>query len=389
MAEYTRNHYIPNKVLKNFANIDNNGKYIINVIDLHEETLRGLETSRCFYENNLYDVKNDDVKKLEKDLNEKIEQPFYKILDRLVNEIKDTFTITRAELEIIKKYILIQQYRNLKNSFGYSENWDSSIVLSRYNIKDDESPLDFWKREMQTILDNSLDDLIRKMNLVGVKQKTMNIYTGFLMFVHTCDEFVINDLGCVTERTPVKVKFSPEEYAEINEKLGKELYGAEGFGQTAKMRAETNSEYMDNYFVFPVSSDLAILVVDEFWKVAYINSISGEELEKCGILPSPFLSKYFSLPKNDFVNKKLIKKPKDLVKYKSSQDKYTYQIHELDILDTIYINNLLMNETHRYLGFRTKEAIMPSIAAYTMKAKCGMENVKNNFDFVVCEKNFE
>ena len=86
----------------------------------------------------------EEIKKLEKDLKIKIEEPFYKILDRLVNEEYDTFIITREELEMIKKFLLIQQYRNLKNSFGYSENFNKDGVLSRYNIKDDESLLDFF-----------------------------------------------------------------------------------------------------------------------------------------------------------------------------------------------------------------------------------------------------
>ena len=165
MAEYERNHYIPNKVVKNFATKEENGKYKINIIDLQKQAIIKRNSESAFYEKNLYDVKNEDVKKLEKDLKTKIEEPFYKILYRLVNEEYDTFIITREELEIIKKFLLIQQYRNLKNSFGYCENFNKDGVLSRYNIKDDESLLDFWKREIQAILDNSLEDLVLKNDL--------------------------------------------------------------------------------------------------------------------------------------------------------------------------------------------------------------------------------
>ena len=381
MAEYERNHYIPNKVVKNFATREENGKYKINIIDLQKQAIIKRNSESAFYEKNLYDVKNEDVKKLEKDLKTKIEEPFYKILYRLVNEEYDTFIITREELEIIKKFLLIQQYRNLKNSFGYCENFNKDGVLSRYNIKDDESLLDFWKREIQAILDNSLEDLVLKNDLVGVKFNTRSIYTGFLMFVHTTEEFVLNDLGCVTERLPIKMKFSPEEYCKMVEEVGKNLFGVDGFGHVAKKRAEENSEFMDNFLLFPVSSDLAILVVDEFWKTVHLNALGQEFLDKWGISPSLLLSKHFSLPKNDFVNKHIIKNMDDVQKYKSKYDKYTYKILEMDEWDTIYINNLLMNESYRYIGFKTKDKIMPSIAAYVIKQMSSVENVKNDLMF--------
>lgn len=380
MPHYDNNHYVPKKVLNNFAKQEDNGKYKINIIDLSKKIVVKRNTQSVFYYKNLYDVKKEDVKKLEKDLNTKIERPFYNILDRLVNEEKDTFTITRSELEIIKKYLLIQKYRNLKNSFGYNEDCDKETVLSRYNIGENEKQIDFWKREIQTILDNSLDNLVFNQDLIGVKQKSRNIFTGFLMFVHTCYEFLINDLGYVSERVPVEIKMSPKEYAELNEEIGKQLYGAEGFGKIAQRRAEENSEYMDNYLFFPVSSDLAILIVDEFWKNFYVHSL---DIEKFGVSPSPLLSKHFSFPVNNYVNKKLIKKDSDIQKYKSKNDKYTYKIHELDYFETIYINNLLMNEAHRYVGYKTKDLIMPSIAMYVMKQKVGIENVKNDFEFVL------
>ena len=40
-----------------------------------------------------------------------------------------------------------------------------------------------------------------------------------------------------------------------------------------------------------------------------------------------------------------------------------------------------MNEAYRYIGFKTKDKIMPSIAAYVMKQISGVENVKNDLMF--------
>ncbi len=382
MPEFEIQHYVQNKLLKNFAVKSDNGKYKIQIIDLKDKKVVEKNTDRAFWVKNLYDVENnEDVKKLEKDLNEKIEKPFNEILDRLTTEIKDTFTITRRELEIIKKYLLIQQYRSLKNSLSYNENCKKDEVLSRYNIRENETQLDFWKREMQTILDNSLEDLITKLDLVGVKQKTSSIFSDFLMFVHTCDEFVINDLGYVTERVPVKIDISPEEYGKITEEIGKQLYGADGFGKNAEQRALNQTEYMDNFMFFPVSSDLAIMSVDKFWKL--LSFVKKADITKLEIPNTVLLSKHFSLPKNKYVNQKLMKKPKDFQKYQSQNDKFIYQIHELDEDDTIYINNLLINEAHQFIGYKTKDKVMPSIYVYVMKQMYNVENVKNDLTFVL------
>lgn len=384
MPEYENNHYVQDKLLKNFAVKSPKGKYKLQIIDLKQKKIYFRNTNKAFSKKNLYDVKDADIKKLEKDLNKKVEKPFNKILDRLVSEDLDTFTISRAEVEIIKKYLLIQIYRNYRNSLNYTENRDLSRLILRYNIANNETTVDYWKREMQTILDNPLDDLISKLNLVGVKQNAMEIYNGFLMFVHTCDEFVINDLGYTTERMPVIIKLPFNKYIEQYEIIGKELFGVEGFGNEARRKYKDNSEYIDNYILFPVASDLAVLVVNVLWKAVFLNSI---DISKLGIHPSILLKSHFSLPKNEFVNAKIIKSDKDIEKYKTQYDKYIYRIHELNKQETIFVNNLLMNEAYRYVGFKTTESVLPSIEAYILNQIIGVENIKNDYSFVLKKLN--
>lgn len=41
--------------------------------------------------------------------------------------------------------------------------------------------------------------------MVGIKKYAMEINSSFLMFLHTNNEFCINDLGYATERTPVSI----------------------------------------------------------------------------------------------------------------------------------------------------------------------------------------
>jgi len=132
---------------------------------------------------------------------------------------------------------------------------------------------------------------------------------------------------------------------------------------------------------FPVSSDLAIMSVDKFWKL--LSFVKKADITKLEIPNTVLLSKHFSLPKNKYVNQKLMKKPKDFQKYQSQNDKFIYQIHELDEDDTIYINNLLINEANQFIGYKTKDKVMPSIYVYVMKQMYNVENVKNDLTFVL------
>ena len=67
MKEFERNHYIQNRLLRNFATVVVNGKYKICLLNLIEFSAKYRNTDRAFYLKNFYDVKSsEDVKDLEK-----------------------------------------------------------------------------------------------------------------------------------------------------------------------------------------------------------------------------------------------------------------------------------------------------------------------------------
>lgn len=362
MSAYEKQHYVQKNVLKNFATKD-----IINIIDLSMSSVYKKNIKNAFYAENLYDIIGEDEKKLEKDLNENIEIPFSKILYRLLQE-QNEISITRKELCTIKKYMLIQLYRNKKNSFSYLEHNSGRQELSNYNIQKGESNLDFWKREIQTILDNEWDD-ITKCNLVGVKIFSAILNGGFLMFFKTNSEFLINDIGLTIERIPVKLNIPDNVYIELAQKLGREEFGIENFDEIAKKEVKTNSSYIDNDMWFSFSPNFAIACVNGAWRQE-------------GLMPksSSLVEKYLSFPKNEYVNQKLITTKEALTKYKSQDDKYIYQIHYLNSDETIAINHLYLNEAFRYIGFKSSQGIFPSIQSYNVLKKRGVRNMKNDYE---------
>lgn len=178
----------------------------------------------------------------------------------------DKIIINRKELLIIKKYMLIQIYRNLKNSLCYSEEYANKLNgingVSKYNINEEESQMDFWKREIQTILDMEWDDLISKCDMVGVKRNAMQLNQNFLMFFKTNNEFNINDVGFTLERMPIKISMSKEEYINLAQQYGIEVFGVSDFGEIAKKEFEADASYLDNFIWFSISPNLAIVSVN-------------------------------------------------------------------------------------------------------------------------------
>ena len=156
---FNRNHYIQNRLLKNFAVKTDNGKYKICVLDLIKFAVNYRNTDSAFYETNLYDVHSGcDIKELEIKFNEIIERPMVELFDRICNS-NDEVVFTRKELVTIKKYFLLQHYRTPKNRTNYTT-LRQGFKLSQYNIAEGETEEEFWKREMLTILDGKCSDLL-------------------------------------------------------------------------------------------------------------------------------------------------------------------------------------------------------------------------------------
>ena len=94
-----KNHYIPQFIIKKFSKA-------INVFNLKNGKIRENRPSfKVFYEKGIYD---DEV---EKTLNFNIETPFSKLLyDKLLTS-ESSITITREELLLIKRYMLVSSIR--------------------------------------------------------------------------------------------------------------------------------------------------------------------------------------------------------------------------------------------------------------------------------------
>lgn len=376
MSHYDKNHYAQCRLLKNFAQQNKNGNNIICVLNLINFVAYYAKPENAFCENNLYDVEfADNNKDLELKFKTNIEDPMGTLLNKIDNDSAPTFTFTRAELETIKKYILLQIYRTPHNKKSYTNIPDNTFELSQFNINQNESKVDFWKREMLTILDSDWDSLL-KTDMIGIRKNALEINSSFLMFIKTADEFCINDLGYCTERIPIKIPEDQQDDFIKNAKIiGQMLYGKDDFDEIAKKEIANESSYIDNYILFPISSNIAILVVSPLWKQYLLHP----ELRHKGIpFHSLLLQNHLSIPMTTYKNADKIKNDADIITYKSPEDQYIYQLHTMSCEETIYLNHLTINEAFCYIGLKTPDKFLKTIREYNSLALMQTQNIKKN-----------
>ena len=376
MPHYDKNHYVQCRLLRNFAQQNKNGNDVICVLNLINFSAYYAKPENAFCENNLYDVEfADNNKDLELKFKANIEDPMGTLLKKIDNNSVPTFTFTRAELKTIKKYILLQIYRTPHNKKSYTNIPDNTFELSQFNINQKESKVDFWKREMLTILDSDWDSLL-KTDMIGIRKNALEINSSFLMFIKTADEFCINDLGYCTERIPIKIpKDQQDDFIKIAQIIGQELYGKDNFDEIAKKEIADESSYIDNYILFPISSNIAILVVSPLWK----QYLLYPELRHEGIpFHSLLLQNHLSIPMTTYKNADKIKNDADIVTYKSPEDQYIYQLHTMSCEETVYLNHLTINEAFCYIGLKTPDKFLKTIREYNSLASMQTRNIKKN-----------
>ncbi|CDE15488.1 uncharacterized protein BN588_00605 [Clostridium sp. CAG:288] len=95
-----KNHYVSQLIIKRFSNP-------INIFDIEKEQIAANKKSKnVFYKNDIY------TKEIEKLMNFNIESRISNLLDQKILE-KDTIELSRVEIELLKRYMLICSIRTL------------------------------------------------------------------------------------------------------------------------------------------------------------------------------------------------------------------------------------------------------------------------------------
>lgn len=308
MAETNKKqHYVQKAVLKKFSNPIGN-QNCITILNLKQKKIYDKNIDDVFFEDWFYNLENcDNALIIENGLKEKIEDPMSDIINRLEQCCYTEFTITRQELETIKKYILVQLYRNKRNQQCYGNETDK------------------WKHEILYILQTPFDELLKPNNqFLDILDFVLEMHCSFMMIVRTMGEFCINDMGYATENV---------------------------FG-------------FDNYIFFPFSPHYALLQVSLEWKQYKL--YGGEPP-----IYSPILLKYLELPRTCYVNRAKMFKNEDIWTHRDKNDEYTYKIVDISSDDTRFLNTLTLNETLNIIGVHDANALSNSIIEFQNRAMCG------------------
>ena len=301
-------------MLKNFA-----GQNGICVMDLEKDAVSFREPGMAFRDAE----PPAEVKDFEAKFAEVIEKPMDMILGK-INRMSKSILLKRTELETIKKYILLQMNR------------------TPYSDAEAEDDKDLWKKETSAILDMEWDALM-KSELADVLKDSAEVNNSFLLFFRTDEEFVIGDSGCVAECIPGAV--NPES-------------------------GEKEDDFI-NYNLFPLTSEIAVLLISLPWKMRFSSPESVRGLP----LTSPILEKYRSTPNTKYINERRIRSEEDVSKFKHPMDRFTYMIHDVSADDLHYLNTLTINESERFVGFRTPAKAMPTLESYdSMKDKAELSH---------------
>lgn len=270
---------------------------------------------------------------LESDLCAQIESQFEIILkDKILNQ-RYKISLTRDDILIIKKFLLISRIRT-------SHLGDKTQLL----------PVNHFYSYINKILESdSLEEIniicnndIENFPLWIAAKSIFSSYICFFSSVKTDEDFIMNDIGyaCNYYNTINKWQFMITQY-EINQDL-RLLSIAE--------LARNNDEYT----IFPISKDLAIVCMNLFYK------FFDRQSELYGILK---LYGYRIDELIGFGDVTTIAAP-NIRRKRKFENIYEYDIKHLKKDEVIFQNALILNEADKYIMFDSSSSIRDSILKY-------------------------
>lgn len=385
-------HYNQQARLKEFARKEGN-HWKLTLVDLERKKIGSRNVEKAFYEKGLYS------EEVEQELNSKIEKPGMKVFDKAYKS-NGIVVLTRRELEILKKYLLVQLYRNPTNMSHYSPDWEGDILGLNKNFKNDAEAYQRVSDEIHKICNNSwkqltkIDDKELYYNVHEIRQ-TMTLFVRSETL-----EFVINDLGSVTERQEFHYD-DPEFFRKILKKETEKEISDELLKKWIDRH-----QYLDNYTFFPISAHIGIITLNPIWSILNrykqpFTIINGDKntpikyeldssffpwVKKNIHIQSNFLERFFvpAIPLYQSPRMKSIKSEtleKMVEKYGRPNDKYLYPVVDINLEWAQYLNALTINEAQKYFAFGSNGDGKISMSYYMM-VNTFINNAKNDLNWI-------
>ena len=387
-------HYNQQARLKEFARLDGN-HYKLTMVDLERKKIGSRNVEKAFYQKGLYS------EEVERELNSKIEAPGMRVFDKAYKS-NGFVMLTRRELETMKKYLLLQLYRNPTNISHYSPNWEGDVLAINKKFKNDAEAKQHVSDEIHKLCNNSWRQLL-KIDDEELNNNIQTIRQTMTLFVRSPTlEFVINDLGSVTER---------QTYDRISDDVIRphleSIVDGELTDDMLKKWKERH-QYYDNFTFYPISSHMGVITVSPVWtaliKTKQPFTVSSGDKDHPIVydldptffdwvednigLYSDFLEELFvpgvpSYQSPRLKNRKMSpRKMEEMVsRYMRPDDKYIYPVVDLDLMWAKYLNRLTINEAHQFFAFGSINDGKISISDYDWAASVN-PGVKNDLSWI-------
>ena len=389
-----RNHYVPQFILKKYGEK-------LSFYDVKEKKL--VENSlpeNIFVSNNIYSDK------IETDLCKQIESPFSILLEDKILKSQDELVITRDELTLIKKFLLLSLLRTLDGEKFMEEEkdyykklksflLDKGIEESEINnysmptftekIVPDETNHQYWMRTLESAVKLTSFDPICIAQIDNITYVTYHwarvINAGYLGIWDSDDkeDFVITDVGMTSENEvgcDNRSVFNHKKIDYVNSLCNRFWRLANDTSEKPENRDQYNlfshslfkqmqfiSEFNENFMMFPISSKRMLVLICPFFRV--LNSIK----EAKDLLPD--IADYTLLTNGKLFEPNEVKKHNqdDSTHSFDPDDEFIYKIVKLNSKETQYCNCLFLDRIERFVGFSSLDKVKESFLSYKEKGK--------------------
>ena len=379
-------HYVPRFILKNFGNK-------ISTYNIKNQKLStNVKPENVFGEEDFY---SSDV---ENKLNRKIESKFANVFNNKISNIENRITLTRKELKLVKKFLLVSIIRSLgsedymlkeKNFYndlsekltviyknkGYSNVQTKEIIDRKIPFVEkqisNETIHDYWLRTLEVILDSDGTPL----SIMKNDNKTYPAFrwacvvnTAYIGFwdAPKGEEFVITDIGMTSEnelgwdgiynQNHKKLDYVLNLFNQVNTDEQKQyLYGI----------ARNLTYFHENFQMFSISKNRMIVLISPFFKFLKMNKLNYDIANLTNIpdwrLFEPNACNYIE--------------PNEC----SDEDIFEYKITKLTYAEILYCNSLFLDRINSFVGFSNTDAIRDSLLMYYKLTHTGL-TARVNYD---------
>lgn len=355
---YSNNHYVPRLVLRRY-NTEKLTIYNVKTGEVHKDK----QLTEIFAEQDLYG------EELEKLLAKRVESPFAQILTQkiLPAAINSEIELSRKELNIIKKFLLVEQMRVFTEEGEKYYQADQRVAdkqskIFKYPFKENdienETVKERWLRNLRVIVECSDLNHIQDHELCTYDvYRWAQIYNSGYLAIWDCSEteedFIVTDMGMTSERElnafPV-LEFDKKLYLLEQQETEKDPHRRKLYKEL--LFAQFN--FHENFYMFSISKNRMIVIINPFFRLYD----KAEKMPEPDIWPTVIDRSLYAKNRAQILptafGKRIFR----------DGDLFWYRVLPMSLKDLRWVNMLMLDRIDTIVGFSDIEKIVDSVCDY-------------------------